>query len=521
MSESDESVFSPPDRFVMFFQLFLGGRTEKMMPSLNGSSESTSSSSASPPRVIIWYISLSLSEISKKPLRKQSRRSLRSPSWVRRWASRRAVISSRSFMRSSYSFSRRRYSMIALTFDSILLSATSAWVMAACKASALSAEIWSSVSAGITGAAPSLVSICSPSTLTALTMRLRASSNIASWYLIFFSRSLNTLSTSSSWLARSTSLDRILSEFFLSFSRFAAISCTCSWRFSKRSCADLNAVITDPASSVSLVISVLTLAISPRISSSSASARSIALLAFSIVASAEEICTRHFVIPVDELSTSALYDSTCAFCARRRTPPASMILACSSAISVSRPEAAPRAFSSSFSKPAMVFSISLSLACSAALSFLGCLRICSTREASSGSCMARDFICICSLETTVSNSAFLALHCEMVVLSVSISARTRARVSVARTSSFSTASGDSTPALAALLLLLLSLPCLTAKEKGIRPLTTVEPPPAMVPEVSTTSPASVTTRKRLPPLLNESRVAFSRLSATKVSRSAK
>ena len=41
----------------MFFQLFLGGRTEKTMPSAKGSSESTSSSSASPPRVIIWYIS--------------------------------------------------------------------------------------------------------------------------------------------------------------------------------------------------------------------------------------------------------------------------------------------------------------------------------------------------------------------------------------------------------------------------------------------------------------------------------
>jgi hypothetical protein len=31
-SDSDDSVFSPPDRFAMFFQLFLGGRTLKMMP---------------------------------------------------------------------------------------------------------------------------------------------------------------------------------------------------------------------------------------------------------------------------------------------------------------------------------------------------------------------------------------------------------------------------------------------------------------------------------------------------------
>jgi hypothetical protein len=31
-SDSDDSVFSPPDRLAMFFQLFLGGRTLKMMP---------------------------------------------------------------------------------------------------------------------------------------------------------------------------------------------------------------------------------------------------------------------------------------------------------------------------------------------------------------------------------------------------------------------------------------------------------------------------------------------------------
>ena len=38
----------------------LNYNTEKTMPSENGSKESTSSSSASPPSVIIWYISFSL-----------------------------------------------------------------------------------------------------------------------------------------------------------------------------------------------------------------------------------------------------------------------------------------------------------------------------------------------------------------------------------------------------------------------------------------------------------------------------
>lgn len=37
----------------MFFHDFFGGMTEKMMPSLNGSRLSTSSSSAFPPSVII------------------------------------------------------------------------------------------------------------------------------------------------------------------------------------------------------------------------------------------------------------------------------------------------------------------------------------------------------------------------------------------------------------------------------------------------------------------------------------
>src|SRR4051812_9027665 len=57
-SARELSVFSPPDRFEMFFQLFLGGMTLNRMPSEKGSSESTSSSSALPPIVIIWYISL-------------------------------------------------------------------------------------------------------------------------------------------------------------------------------------------------------------------------------------------------------------------------------------------------------------------------------------------------------------------------------------------------------------------------------------------------------------------------------
>ena len=47
-------TFSPPDRFEMFFQLFFGGITLKIIPSEKGSILSTSSSSAFPPRVIIW-----------------------------------------------------------------------------------------------------------------------------------------------------------------------------------------------------------------------------------------------------------------------------------------------------------------------------------------------------------------------------------------------------------------------------------------------------------------------------------
>ena len=37
----DDNVFSPPDKFEMFFQLFLGGLTENTIPSVNGSNEST------------------------------------------------------------------------------------------------------------------------------------------------------------------------------------------------------------------------------------------------------------------------------------------------------------------------------------------------------------------------------------------------------------------------------------------------------------------------------------------------
>lgn len=47
-------TFSPPDKFAIFFQLFFGGLTLKTTPSEKGSRESTSSSSASPPNVIIY-----------------------------------------------------------------------------------------------------------------------------------------------------------------------------------------------------------------------------------------------------------------------------------------------------------------------------------------------------------------------------------------------------------------------------------------------------------------------------------
>lgn len=46
-------TFSPPDKLEIFFQLFLGGLTLKTTPSEKGSKESTNSSSASPPSVII------------------------------------------------------------------------------------------------------------------------------------------------------------------------------------------------------------------------------------------------------------------------------------------------------------------------------------------------------------------------------------------------------------------------------------------------------------------------------------
>ncbi|KAH3669466.1 hypothetical protein OGAPHI_001587 [Ogataea philodendri] len=66
-SANEESVFSPPERLLMFFHDFFGGITENRIPSENGSKESTSSSSAFPPMVIIWYICFNVSEIWLKP----------------------------------------------------------------------------------------------------------------------------------------------------------------------------------------------------------------------------------------------------------------------------------------------------------------------------------------------------------------------------------------------------------------------------------------------------------------------
>jgi hypothetical protein len=67
MSERELSVFSPPDSLFTSFQLFFGGRTLKLTPSLKGSRESMSYSYASPPRVRCWYTSLSFELITPNP----------------------------------------------------------------------------------------------------------------------------------------------------------------------------------------------------------------------------------------------------------------------------------------------------------------------------------------------------------------------------------------------------------------------------------------------------------------------
>ena len=52
-NDNEAKVFSPPDKFQIFFHDFFGGRTVNTTPSSNGARELTSSSSASPPSVII------------------------------------------------------------------------------------------------------------------------------------------------------------------------------------------------------------------------------------------------------------------------------------------------------------------------------------------------------------------------------------------------------------------------------------------------------------------------------------
>jgi len=105
------SVFSPPLRFEIFFQLFFGGMTLNKIPSEKGSRLSTSSSSALPPIVIIWYISFKRNEMVLKPVMKPSRRSERRSSCRFLAASRalREVI--RSVVRAACSSTRRRYSV--------------------------------------------------------------------------------------------------------------------------------------------------------------------------------------------------------------------------------------------------------------------------------------------------------------------------------------------------------------------------------------------------------------------------
>mmetsp|Transcript_37769 Transcript_37769/g.112193 ORF Transcript_37769/g.112193 Transcript_37769/m.112193 type:complete len:250 (-) Transcript_37769:2871-3620(-) len=92
------------------------------MPSLKGSSVSTSSSSASPPRVIIWYISFSFMEITEKPSMNSSRRCCRRPSRLRRASSRALCTSSYSPSFDLCSESARLKSSIEVRFGFMFLT---------------------------------------------------------------------------------------------------------------------------------------------------------------------------------------------------------------------------------------------------------------------------------------------------------------------------------------------------------------------------------------------------------------
>lgn len=89
-----------PERLLIFFQLFLGGLTLKTIPSLNGSKLSKSSNSASPPKVIIWYISFSFNVIIPKPPINISNRCPLKASYSFLVAFRSRVLASRSATRS-------------------------------------------------------------------------------------------------------------------------------------------------------------------------------------------------------------------------------------------------------------------------------------------------------------------------------------------------------------------------------------------------------------------------------------
>mmetsp|Transcript_93753 Transcript_93753/g.264718 ORF Transcript_93753/g.264718 Transcript_93753/m.264718 type:complete len:231 (-) Transcript_93753:3296-3988(-) len=130
-SDSEASVFSPPERFVICFQLFFGGLTLKLMPSLNGSSVSTSSSSASPPSVIIWYISFNFMEMMEKPSMNSSSRCCRIASSLRRDSSRWACTASYSPRRVLCSASALRKSSIDERFGLRFLRLTSSVSMRA------------------------------------------------------------------------------------------------------------------------------------------------------------------------------------------------------------------------------------------------------------------------------------------------------------------------------------------------------------------------------------------------------
>mmetsp|Transcript_13188 Transcript_13188/g.49311 ORF Transcript_13188/g.49311 Transcript_13188/m.49311 type:complete len:490 (-) Transcript_13188:1977-3446(-) len=469
----------------MFFQLFFGGRTLNTIPSANGSRESTSSSSASPPKVIIWYISFSLMEMTLKPDMNSSSRVALSVSYVPLALSRSSVT----FLKSS---ARVRYS---LSFsENASMEDMSGFMDASASPSAVTFSLCASAETVLICSGVKSVGYASSHRASAIKRSISpvtfASSPCQCVALPPCSSASNLASSSLALMSTSTCLTRATMAFA---SSRAVVTEESSELFSSTStCSSFCVSRTDMASSSSVANAALVARTSSEIAARSPICSSMVFVSrcVALACDAAVACFVTIASPARAIASPSCL--TIFLCETNKSPPTPSIARCSvstwflkpaaSAVSFSRAQvASPTSFSSCFS-------------CAA-----------SSDENESARCNSANLARKSPAFSDAAATSALSLGKHRSVLATAFSASLASLAAAAAAALASvtvavvTASSVSASAIAALLFSESSSFTGAMSPTRMRPPLGLFPPPDMVPAVSMSCPLRVTTRRRFAP----------------------